>query len=207
MKKILLRLGVEGPEEGEITEEIIVDAINGRGLHLDAKVKLLKDKEGAISELLENGKRPTMEEKQAITWRSHDWTNGELPLCNRCGESAISLGYYGDDDWKKIHRGWEDYCAGLEDTSYVAKPDQERHTAVEQPDGSTFITDNVQAEMTCRCGKSKMWMHAGQISTPCPYCRRVWLAVHQRKTGEFKFVHYNVWWRTFWYRVIGRSPV
>lgn len=95
----------------------------------------------------------------------------------------------------------------LMDMEHVAKPDLPRHVAIEQPDGSAFITDNVQAEMTCKCGKSKMWMHAGQISTPCPYCRRVWLAVHQRKTGNFKFIHYNAWWRTFWYKMIGRSPV
>ncbi|MGD9156778.1 MAG: hypothetical protein PVG39_00090 [Desulfobacteraceae bacterium] len=91
------------------------------------------------------------------------------------------------------------------DADHIAKPDTVKIVAIKQPDGSTFITDNVQAEMTCKCGKSKLWMHAGQISTPCPYCRRQYLAVHHLKTGQFKFIHCNAWWRTLWYKMIGRS--
>lgn len=86
----------------------------------------------------------------------------------------------------------------------VAKPDEPQCRSIKQPDGSIFITDSVEVNFVCKCGLAQMYLHAGQISTPCPYCRRVWLAKHNPKTGQFKFIHYSAWWRTLWYALIGR---
>jgi len=54
-----------------------------------------------------------MNEVQERTWKTHNWKNGvELPWCLSCGESPISLGYWGDEEWQDKNRGWESNCKG-----------------------------------------------------------------------------------------------
>jgi len=36
----------------------------------------------------------------------------ELPMCKKCKESPISLGFWGDKEWIKNHPKWKKPCPG-----------------------------------------------------------------------------------------------
>ena len=50
-------------------------------------------------------------------YHTHDWTTDEMPICRRCGMSPIGLGMWGDQNWRKTHRGWENPCRGEDEDS------------------------------------------------------------------------------------------
>ena len=48
-------------------------------------------------------------------WDTHTWKFGiELPICINCGKTPISLGIWGDNNWRDKHRGWEKPCKGIQ---------------------------------------------------------------------------------------------
>lgn len=54
-----------------------------------------------------------MNKQEKKVWDTHNWTKGkELPWCKDCGESPISLGFWGDDEWKKTHQKYKIPCFG-----------------------------------------------------------------------------------------------
>lgn len=60
-------------------------------------------------------------EKKA--WKSHLWIKGfDLPICVKCGESPISLGFWGDDKWKEEHPNRSKPCPVACRSNYV-RPD------------------------------------------------------------------------------------
>jgi len=48
--------------------------------------------------------------------RTHKWIGGgEMWNCERCGESKISIGMWGDTNWRSTHMGWKVPCQGFID--------------------------------------------------------------------------------------------
>jgi hypothetical protein len=75
------------------------------------------------------------------------------------------------------------------DSKYRVKPDKPK------------IINSISAQFVCKCRLNSIYLHDGQVSKPCPVCGRQWKAKHNSKTGRFRFIHYNVWWRRLFYFV------
>lgn len=49
---------------------------------------------------------------------THLWCRGELPICVKCGATPISLGQWGDDNWKRTHDGWKEPCKIVDEVDF-----------------------------------------------------------------------------------------
>lgn len=57
---------------------------------------------------------------------SHRWTKDEIPRCIKCGGDPIHLGFWGDDDYRKVNLGYKIPCPVTDRKDYKHPELEER---------------------------------------------------------------------------------